>query len=661
MAPKNEPPPCQGRFLSHAFLTAFKSSPSTSPSQIAALKEQSVPLCVCACVSLSLPHCQLNRETSRRKLQRLLTNMALPKANADSDWVDISHPVRESKRRPTDPGPLHEAMQRNAQSLLVKYPKSPLFHVEYDSSGGSLSTVYQKGYPIELQQQFNCHTCSKFMKNYGDLALVDEETGALLPLFWNPSDNIDPFIEPVNAVAKLFANRMVTQVFKLTQQKLHAGIRECGGWAHMFFEFPSTRVQAEDIPGLSTASSTELASMLAHVLTDYDLDTVRRTSQLLLEDRLPYADGHKASIRWLLDLKENKSHKLEAADEVAKHNLTHHLAASSFLGCLKQLRSGAVGVLLSHVKENKSFQELERSWSGMTQPLAYMRPTAAPSAGNIAAAERLFSSLGLTKEDMRREYLTESGIPDNAYIFRDRQCSESTTPKKGIFGHIVPKKAPKRSYEQSKISHQGDIDMPPISMSFSTFARKVLPNAQKIEYRLPDSIGLYYFITGLPGSKPLMQWHDDTHRVSWYTHNTPVNVASHGLHSGWTPVPYIIPFPHLWDGIPATTAFPLSEDMATAFKYYHSKNGFRYLIGLKGIAEPGDLELCLFPTFMKSEFHGVRSTIEKYSSMGRIEKPRGAAMVGGVEIDRSSHKGNHVFRVTDDKGQRGTYEIVLFE
>lgn len=219
--------------------------------------------------------------------------MALPKANADSDWVNVSLPVRESKRLRIDPTPLHESMQRNAQNLLVKYPKSSIFHVEYDSSGGSLSTVYKKSYPIELQQEFNCQTCSKFMKNYGDLALVDEETGALLPLFWNSSDNIDPFKEPVSAVAKLFASGKVAQVFKLTRRKLHAGIRECGGWTHMSFEFPSTRVQPEGIPGLSTASSAELASMLTQVLTDYDLDVVRRTSQLLLEDKLSYADGHK--------------------------------------------------------------------------------------------------------------------------------------------------------------------------------------------------------------------------------------------------------------------------------------------------------------------------------------------------------------------------------
>jgi hypothetical protein len=133
-----------------------------------------------------------------------------------------------------------------------------------------------------------------------------------------------------------------------------------------------------------------------------------------------------------------------------------------------------------------------------------------------------------------------------------------------------------------------------------------------------------------------------TNRVSWCTHYGTADVAAHGFYSGWTPVPYIIPFPHLWDGIPATTAFPLSEDMATAFKYYHSKNGFRYLIGLEGIEEPDNLELCLFPTLTKSEFYGVRSTIERYSKMGKIERPQGAAMVGGIEIDRSSRKARTV-------------------
>lgn len=130
-------------------------------------------------------------------------------------------------------------------------------------------------------------------------------------------------------------------------------------------------------------------------------------------------------------------------------------------------------------------------------------------------------------------------------------------------------------------------------MSFSTFAKRVLPTAMKIEYLFPEKASLYFLITGRQGTKPLMQWHDDTHRASWYTHVRQVDVSRYGLEAGWTPVPYTIPFPHLWDGL-AAMAFPLSEDEA-AFKYYHAKFGSRYLVGLKGVEEHDNDKLCLFP------------------------------------------------------------------
>lgn len=74
--------------------------------------------------------------------------------------------------------------------------------------------------------------------------------------------------------------------------------------------------------------------------------------------------------------------------------------------------------------------------------------------------------------------------------------------------------------------------------------------------------------------------------------------------------------------------------------------------------------LSLFPTLLKSEFHGVRSTIEEFSRMGRIERPHDMRenYVGGVSINRSDTKERErVFRVTNDSGQRNIYEIVLFE
>lgn len=80
------------------------------------------------------------------------------------------------------------------------------------------------------------------------------------------------------------------------------------------------------------------------------------------------------------------------------------------------------------------------------------------------------------------------------------------------------------------------------------------------------------------------------------------------------------------------------------------RNGFRYLVGLHGIKQKHDSELCLFPTLLKSDFHGVRSTIERYSKMGRIEMPSNGPVVGGIEINKSK----------DKTGQRGRLRNCVF-
>ena len=297
---------------------------------------------------------------------------------------------------------------------------------------------------------------------------------------------------------------------------------------------------------------------------------------------------------------------------------------------------------------------MEGSWNQLTNPVQCLRPTVAPSAGDVAVAERLIESLGLSKEDMLREYLRPRAIPEAVHLYLDHQHDPLPMPKEGVFGHIFPKNALKKQPERDCVSRIISNWDPPTTMSFTTFARKVLPTPKKVEYHLPSQEDLYFLITGLPDTKPLMQWHGDAIRVSWYTKSLKRYVKDVGLSPGWTPVPYIIPFPHLWDA-PAATNFPLSEDPA-AFKYSHSKQGFRYLVGLEGIKETHSTSLCLFPTFLKSDFGGVRSTIESYSRLGTVETT--GSWVGGIQIDKSTAN-KHLLRVMYEDGQEGTYEILL--
>ena len=166
-----------------------------------------------------------------------------------------------------------------------------------------------------------------------------------------------------------------------------------------------------------------------------------------------------------------------------------------------------------------------------------------------------------------------------------------------------------------------------------------------------------------------MQWHSDTNRASWYIYGPTHPVKDHHLSpNAWNEVTALIPFPHLWDGTPLTTTFSLADEkdeVGEDYKYYHKAKGFRYLFVLKDIYDEDDRDLCLFPELLKSEFHGVRATIERYSREGRkdhvddVEAKGG--YVGGVEVDRGDMEMGQLFRVTDGEGESCVYDVVAWD
>jgi len=122
----------------------------------------------------------------------------------------------------------------------------------------------------------------------------------------------------------------------------------------------------------------------------------------------------------------------------------------------------------------------------------------------------------------------------------------------------------------------------------------------------------YFFITGYDETKPLMQWQDENNRVSWFASGTPEPYATDNVKPlAYNEVVCIIPFRHLFDGVPQTTKFHFAREECDVFKYYHKKHRFEYLLCLAG-AKPENCRkgLTLFPCLLKIEFHGVRSTIE---------------------------------------------------
>ena len=142
----------------------------------------------------------------------------------------------------------------------------------------------------------------------------------------------------------------------------------------------------------------------------------------------------------------------------------------------------------------------------------------------------------------------------------------------------------------------------------------MVPTAKFIEYNLSSYPPLHLIITGLPSTNPLMQWHTPTNPASHYFYHLPRPAEKHNPRPGWANVTAIIPLPNLWEGVPGTSMFPLSDELTKGIPgdrekwqpYKHGHHGWQYLICLEGVEDEAD-ESCLFPNHLRKELHGIRS------------------------------------------------------
>ena len=599
-------------------------------------------------------------------------------------------PVRskaKARASPTEARLLYEAVDKYAQKQL-KTHTSRIFTT--DLNYRDLWSSFLGGLPASKRQEYTCHQCRSFVKRVGNLALVSND-GTLTPLFWSTRDVPESMKDAVDNLAKHFQIARVVSEYKpvVGSKSQWAGKELCGGFRHFQFTFPRNRTTQAVPRGVSVLSTQQAAEMLNRVLADYSLGSIKKAVQILTQHKLPNASNHISAAEYLLNIVSDNH--IPKEDGAVRHNLLHRDAANAFVGCVSQLRSGPLSILLGLLESNTAFSEIQRQWTSLTAPENYMRPTATPSTGNVEASERLFTELGLTANDMRRRFMSIDELPNDIYLWRRKTAT--TRPKKPktelkIFGSVAAAAA---ATPASKTARPAETDLPPTPLSFTKFVTSVLPHATRVWAKVHAHKPIAFMISGLEGTMPLMQWHDDTNRASMYVYTTPRHVSQHGLQAdAWNEVRGVVPMPWLWDVAGTVNSFPLPsmEELRKAgdaeqegdagggvdgggkrrggLKYYHTKNGLSHVFLLDGVYDKSLRHLCLFPTWLRGELHGARKTIERYSELWEKELPEGieekGGYVGGV-IYGQSNKASLVLRTQggkDGKGE-GVWEVTCYE
>ena len=292
---------------------------------------------------------------------------------------------------------------------------------------------------------------------------------------------------------------------------------------------------------------------------------------------------------------------------------------------ISSVRTGMVSTLLADTYAGTPFEDLCAEWNALANPTVYMRAIEAPSAGNVAAAERIFAELGITHRDLDRRFLLRTEISKRAW------------QRQPAFKAQDEKTAPRLAAMEWRAA------------TFSRSSRD--PSWPQLSQSRPpcQHHNAVMCVTGLPGSVPLMQCHTETNLASTYFYSQQRNVATYGLKAGWVEVHSIRSFPCQWD-----------DDSGSAAPSF-PQHGRRWLLALDGLAEPVAPTGTLFAAYMQPRFHCVRSTIEAQNGATVSGKESmGAEGVAGWMVDVNPKPEAALtirMRVTDARGKQTVFEL----
>jgi hypothetical protein len=445
--------------------------------------------------------------------------------------------------------------------------------------------------PAGQQQEYTCSCCTDFVRNFGSLVAIDKK-GRLVPAIW-PEEAPGIYAEATAAVRRVLTNSNVTGVF------LHEapvwGVYEKGGWTHMHIKADKVKYTPTLLTAFqASAQKNQDYLTLLNALDSYSLKHVEKAITLLRTDALYRSEKVLGVAEWFAKVHEIRA---SAKGNAARNHLTWLSVAGAPPGFCN-VRSSMIGTLLEDISAKMNFDQISNRFAAKMHPLQYQRPQAEPKAGNIRQAEGVFEKLksehALARRFARLEDLTCLWKP----------AAPPPSNSKGLFSHLL----------QPKDGKLPNPEVPRQKMTWEKFQRTVLPDAQRMELLVPAQKAFFCSLVTAtnPDAPPILQWDSEHHRnpVSWYVYHTGSLPAAFNLTGNvYHPVTAITLQPNMWQG-----------------KFPHMGEAAIFILrDCKDLGEPG---LCLFPEILKTEYRGIRSTLEAYSKGEKISGKEEASAAG---------------------------------
>jgi hypothetical protein len=488
-----------------------------------------------------------------------------------------------------------------------------------------LFEVFLAALPAAWRPSQTCATCRAFVTRYGGLVSVDAD-GDTRPVLWAPDAVPAPYAPAVRALAAAVAAAPIERVFLSSEAGWGSPVK--GPWSHLAVTPPSAVVFPAT--GVKTASQVvaerqEDRQTLLRALEEFPPEPIKRAAALLRTDALYRSEKCLGVAEWLLGVHDRRR---SARSERRRDNLTWLAVATAPPGFC-HVRSTMIGTLLEDLVGELPFETIKARFAAKMHPLQYQRPTAAPSAQNLARAEAIVAQLA-TAGALERRF---AKLADIEAVWRPAPPAPKPKPG-GVFSHLAPRA------ERGAIA----VDAPPTVMTWDKFSRTVMPDATRIEYFVPASNQSYLALVTAkhPEAPPILQWDAPERRnpVSLYVYVKGSPPAQWNLRP---------------DAYHLVTAITLAPAMwhATSARSHHTQLALFVLEGARDLQYKSGAGF--FPEFLRNEYHEIRATMEAYAKRAVIEG-KDEAEACGISLQKGA-AWNHRFRVTSKDGVTLSYTL----
>lgn len=438
------------------------------------------------------------------------------------------------------------------------------------------------------RQAHNCSTCRRFMKQFGGLVAIQED-GSTFPVFWGNPAALPAFYAPaIRALRKAIMSAKVTGPFMCDEPEW--GTARTGEWTHLAVNGVDIYRGRVLTPRQAMAQKREDFATVNRALVEFSAHSLHEALRVLEAAALPSSEKFVGPVQWLLDLKRALSAAKVLNSRDARDNVLWRAIAIAPEGYCHP-RSSIVGTLLEDIEKGLSFEAVKKNFTMKVDPRRYQRPVAAPKAGNIAQAERVIAATGAERSLERR-------------FARLDECETLWTPlftapraRGGVFDHLSPR-------EKSR-----GMVVPGGTMTWVKFRDTVLSQAVELELYVPSGPQPFIALTtAVHADAPLIfKW---KHPVAWYVKIRQLPPDGWGLPVGWRRVTGLVPLPPTWGEQPRT------------------QWGDGVIWVLEGCVDRENSGSALFPECLSDEFHGIRATMEAYSTSRSLAERESASACG---------------------------------